>query len=76
MLHAIYSPFYRRILEKFIIFSFSGFKTPYKKISKTRKLESIHEQRLVERKWVENQTKTRVSEYSSLCPETSTKNAV
>jgi hypothetical protein len=40
-LHAIHGPFYLRILQKTILFS--GFKNPYKKIHKTRKLESIYE---------------------------------
>ncbi len=45
-----------------------------KKISETRKLGSINEYYLVMR--VENQTKTRVWEDSSLCLETSSKNVV
>jgi hypothetical protein len=54
---------------------FSGFKNPYKKIREIRKPESINEL------WngklmVESQTKNRVGEDSSFCPETSTKNAV
>ncbi len=58
LLHAIHSPFYWRILKKPILFY--GFKNPFKKrISKTRKLESIHEKHFVERKNEGgNQTKT------------------
>jgi hypothetical protein len=41
LLHATHSPFYWQILKKTI--AYSGFKNPYKKISETRKLESIHE---------------------------------
>ncbi len=57
-------------------YSSLGFKNPYKKIHETRKLESIHEQHF--EAWKSegrNQIKTRVSEDSSLCPETPTKNA-
>jgi hypothetical protein len=45
LLHAIHSPFYWRMLTKTILFS-----GPYKKIRKTRKLESIHKYHFVERK--------------------------
>jgi hypothetical protein len=48
LFHAIHSPFYWWILKKTILFS--GFTNPYKKIRKTRKLESIHEQYFVKRK--------------------------
>jgi hypothetical protein len=41
LLHAIRSPFYRRIFKKTTLFS--GLKNPYKKICELRKLESIHE---------------------------------
>jgi len=41
LLHAIHSLFYCRILQKTIRYSF--FKTTYKKLRKTRKLESIHD---------------------------------
>jgi hypothetical protein len=40
LLPAIHSLFDWRILQITILYS--GFKTPYKKILKTRKLESIH----------------------------------
>jgi hypothetical protein len=48
LLHAIHSLFYWRTLQKTILQS--GFKTPYKKIRETRKLETVHEQNLVEQK--------------------------
>jgi hypothetical protein len=63
-IRAIHSPFYWRILKKNILYS--GFKTPYKK-------SALQENGKIR---AENQTKTRVKEDSSLCPETSTKNAV
>jgi hypothetical protein len=52
--------------------------SPYKKICKTIKLKSIHEQHFVERK---NKVKKPAAKNSSkrglsLCPETSTKNAI
>jgi hypothetical protein len=53
--------------------------SPYKKILKTRKLKSIHEQHFVERKnKVKNQPANKNSSKRrlSLCPETSTKNAI
>ncbi len=48
LLHAIYSPFYRRILKKPILFS--GLNNPYKKIREKEKLESVHEFHFVEQK--------------------------
>ncbi len=69
------SPFYWRILRKTILFS--GFQNPYKKICKTRKLESVLEKHFVERKNVgRKQDKTRVWDDFSLCPKTSTKNTI
>jgi hypothetical protein len=47
-LHAIHSPFYRRILKRTILYS--GFNNPYKKSARQDKLKSIHEQHFVERK--------------------------
>jgi hypothetical protein len=44
LLHAIQNPFYWQILKKTILYT--GFNNPYKKIYKTRKLESIHECRM------------------------------
>ncbi len=74
-LHPILSPFYWRILRKTILYS--CFNIPYKKIRETRKLESVHKEHVSNGKArVESQTKTRVREDSSLCPETSTKNGV
>ncbi len=67
MLHAIHSPMYWLILKKTILFS--GLKNPDKKICERRKLESIHGYHFVERKNEDRKD-------SSLCPETSTKNAV
>jgi hypothetical protein len=67
LLHAIHSPFYWRILKKTILFF--GFKNT-KKIRETRKLEYIHEKHFVEQK---NEGR---KPDSSLCPETSTRNAV
>jgi hypothetical protein len=74
LLHAIHSPFYRRMLTKTIL-SFH-FKNPYKK-SANQENSSLFMKSLL-KNWkmrVENQIKTRVREDSSLCPETSTKNA-
>jgi hypothetical protein len=73
LLHAIHSPFYWRILKKTILFS--GYKNPCKKSAKQE--NSIYSwKHSVERKMsVKNQTNIRVWEDSSLCPETSTKNA-
>jgi hypothetical protein len=52
-------------------------KTPSKKTCETKKLEPIHEYHFVEQKTpVENLTKTRFCEGSSLWPETLTKNVV
>jgi hypothetical protein len=48
LLYAIHSLFYWRILKKSILFS--GFKNPYRKIRKTRKLQSINEHHCVEQK--------------------------
>jgi hypothetical protein len=45
LLTVIQSLFYWRIFKKTILFS--GFKNPYKKISETRKSESIQEQHFV-----------------------------
>ncbi len=64
LLYAIQSPFYWRILKKTIGYSSRLLIILTKKIPETRKLESFLE------------TKTRVQEDSSLCPETSTKNTV
>jgi hypothetical protein len=69
LLQAIHSPFYWRILKKTIL-GF-GFKNT-KKIRETRKLEEIHEKHFVD---VEHQNEGRKPD-SSLCPETSTRNAV
>jgi hypothetical protein len=69
LLYDIHSPFYWRILKKTKLYS--GFNNPFKKIYETRKLEFIREDHFVDRGRI--QTKTRVSEESSLCPETSTK---
>ncbi len=41
LLHAVHSPFYRRISKKTILFS--GFENHYKKIRETRKLKSVQE---------------------------------
>jgi hypothetical protein len=41
LLHAIHSLFYWQILQKTILYY--GFKNPYKKIRKTRKLEDFQE---------------------------------
>ncbi len=75
LLHAIPSPFYWRILQKTILYS--GFINPYKKYTKQENsslfMNSILQKRKVR---VENQTKTRVWEDSSLCPQPSTKNAI
>jgi hypothetical protein len=48
LIHAFHSLFNWQILQKTI--PYSGFKTPYKKIRETRKLESIHEKHFVEQK--------------------------
>ncbi len=76
LLHAIHNLFYVWILQKIILYC--GFKTPCKSIRETEKLKSIHEKHSVEPKneGIENQTKIRVWEDSSLCPETWTKAAV
>ncbi len=76
LLHAIHSPFYWRILRKTILYS--GFKNPYKKNPRNKKNSSLFMNSIL---WngkmrVEHQTKTQVREDSSLCPETSTTNAV
>jgi hypothetical protein len=75
LLHAIHSPFYWRILKKTILFS--GLKNPYEKSTKQENSSLFKNSILQNGKMrVENQTKTRIWEYLSLCPETSTKNAV
>ncbi len=59
LLHAIHNPFYWQILKKTKLFS--GFKNPYKKISETRKLESVHEKHFVERKNEGRKTRQKLS---------------
>ncbi len=67
LLHAIHSPFHSRILLKTI--RYSGFKNPHKEIRETRNLESILEKLFVDEG-------RKLDKGSSLCPETSTKNAI
>jgi hypothetical protein len=73
-LHAIYSLFYWRILQKTILYS--GFKTP--KIRETEELESIHELHFVEKENVGKKTSQKLeSEKAQVyAQKTSTKNAV
>jgi hypothetical protein len=75
LLHVIQSAFYWRILKKIILFS--GFKKPYKKSAKQENSCLLMNSILYNGKVrVENLTNYLVWEESSLCPKTSTKNAV
>ncbi len=75
LLHAIHSTFYWLILKKTILYS--GFNNPVKKSVKQENLSIFVNSILLNRnKRVENQTKARVWEDSSLCQETLTKDAV
>jgi hypothetical protein len=75
LLHAIHSPFYRRILKETILLS--DLKNLYKKIRETRKLEYIHEQHLVERKNAGRKPNKNSSHRRlKFMPRTSTKNAI
>jgi hypothetical protein len=75
LLHAVNSPFYRRIFKKTTLFS--GFTNSYKKIRETRKLGSIQEYHFVERKnggiKPDKNSSLRRPEFM---PRTSTKNTV
>ncbi len=75
LLHAFHSLSTGGFLKKTRLYS--GFKNTYKKSAKPKNSSLFVKSILWEEKmWVENQTKTRVWEDSSLCPESSTKNAV
>jgi hypothetical protein len=67
LLHAIHSPFYRRILNKTI--PFSAFNNPYKN-PPNKKTHSV------ERKNEGRKTRRKLSLLKSLCPKTTTINAV
>jgi hypothetical protein len=71
LLHAIHSLSYWRILKKTILIS--GFKNIHTKIREQENSSLFMNRKENE---LENQTKTRVLEDSTLCPETSNKNAV
>ncbi len=74
LLYAIHSPFYWRILKKPILFSdLIIIKKSEKQENSSLFMNSILYDEKME---VENQTKTRVWEDTSLCSETLTKNAV
>ncbi len=66
LLHAIHGPFYWRILNKPILFS--GFKKRYKKYN-IHENSSLFINSLYGKMRSENQTKTRIYEDPSLCPE-------